>query len=248
MLTPQEVAEHAFAKASFGGYNMSMVDEFLDMVTADYTALYKENAVLKSKMKVLADKIEEYRSTEDAMRKALMSAQRVADQMVSEAEQQKAAILAAAEREAKNKITSIRKEAENERMRLAAAQNSAADYLSKLKDLCRHEMEYLSGLSQLTAAAAPPPPDPAAETAAAAAAAAERAVENESLEQQPEEGASSKDSLYQQLLRNSTRRAADPPASASAPAPQIESEEAAQSTTRRIDFNHLQFGKDYTIE
>ena len=28
MLTPQEVSEHAFSKASFGGYNMGMVDEF----------------------------------------------------------------------------------------------------------------------------------------------------------------------------------------------------------------------------
>ena len=34
MLTPQEVSEHAFAKASFGGYNMAMVDEFLDVLTA----------------------------------------------------------------------------------------------------------------------------------------------------------------------------------------------------------------------
>ena len=30
MLTPQEVSEHAFAKSAFGGYNMTMVDEFLD--------------------------------------------------------------------------------------------------------------------------------------------------------------------------------------------------------------------------
>ena len=47
MLTPQEVSEHAFAKASFGGYNMAMVDEFLDELTDDYTALYKENAALR---------------------------------------------------------------------------------------------------------------------------------------------------------------------------------------------------------
>ena len=59
MLTPQEVSEHAFAKASFGGYNMAMVDEFLDVLTADYTTLYKENATLKAKMKVLVDKLEE---------------------------------------------------------------------------------------------------------------------------------------------------------------------------------------------
>ena len=44
MLTPQEVSTHSFAKASFGGYNMAMVDEFLDELTDDYTALYKENA------------------------------------------------------------------------------------------------------------------------------------------------------------------------------------------------------------
>ena len=30
MLTPQEVSTHAFTKAAFGGYNMAMVDEFLD--------------------------------------------------------------------------------------------------------------------------------------------------------------------------------------------------------------------------
>ena len=77
-MTPQEVSEHAFAKASFGGYNMAMVDEFLDVLTEDYTALYKENAVLKSKMKVLVDKVEEYRSTEEAIRWAVSRALRMA--------------------------------------------------------------------------------------------------------------------------------------------------------------------------
>ena len=86
MLTPQEVSEHVFAKASFGGYNMSMVDEFLDLLTTDYSALYNENALLKSKMKVLVDKVEEYRATEEAMRRALMTAQRMADDLVQEAE------------------------------------------------------------------------------------------------------------------------------------------------------------------
>ena len=51
MLTPQEVSNHAFAKAVMGGYNMAMVDEFLDELTDDYTSLYKENAALKAKMR-----------------------------------------------------------------------------------------------------------------------------------------------------------------------------------------------------
>jgi PncC family amidohydrolase len=63
MLTPQEVSTHAFTKAVMGGYNMAMVDEFLDELTDDYTALFKENAALKAKMKVLGVKpetIEQY--------------------------------------------------------------------------------------------------------------------------------------------------------------------------------------------
>ena len=107
MLTPQEVSEHAFAKASFGGYNMAMVDEFLDVLTADYTTLYKENATLKAKMKVLVDKVEEYRSTEDAMRKALLTAQKMADEMVAQAESKKAEMLKDAEAQAKARMAEL---------------------------------------------------------------------------------------------------------------------------------------------
>ena len=120
-MTPQEVSEHAFAKASFGGYNMAMVDEFLDVLTEDYTALYKENAVLKSKMKVLVDKVEEYRSTEEAMRKALLTAQRMADEMVAEAEAKKNELLQNVEADAKTRRIQLQQELANEEARLSAA-------------------------------------------------------------------------------------------------------------------------------
>ena len=55
MLTPQAVAERTFTKAKFGGYTMQEVDDFLDQITKDYTALFEENASLKGKLKVLAD-------------------------------------------------------------------------------------------------------------------------------------------------------------------------------------------------
>ena len=79
MFTPQEIQEKTFVKAVFGGYDMQMVDDFLEPLSEDYITLYKENAVLKSKMKVLVEKLEEYRSQEQSMRKAILSAQRTAD-------------------------------------------------------------------------------------------------------------------------------------------------------------------------
>ena len=58
MFTPQEVQEKTFEKAVFGGYDMQAVDEFLEPLTEDYVTLYKENALLKSKMKVLVEKVQ----------------------------------------------------------------------------------------------------------------------------------------------------------------------------------------------
>ena len=151
MLTPQEVGEHTFAKAGFGGYQMNMVDEFLDEVTEDYGALYKENAALKAKMKVLADRVEEYRATDDAMRKTLLAAQNMADEMVREAEGKKAQLLEKAEAEAKARMEEIHAEIRNEEARLSAAQTATAEYLTQLREIHRKQVEYLGSLDQLVA-------------------------------------------------------------------------------------------------
>lgn len=278
MLTPQEVAEHAFSKASFGGYNMAMVDEFLDLVTADYTSLYKENATLKAKMKVLADKVEEYRSTEEAMRRAMLSAQKTADEMVETAEAQAADIVDAAQREAQDKIAAIRQEVASEELRLTAAQNATAAYIAKLKDLYQNEMEYLSSLSKINAA--PPKVDTVAQAAEAIGSAVEKAVEEvppiaatpvESVEKAeeseedkeptiPMEGKRpaekdepitplEEDSLYQELRRGPVlHQAQDAPGTEEdEDDEEAEPQAAVEEPTRRIDFNHLKFGKDYEI-
>ena len=135
MLTPQEVSERAFPKASFGGYNMGQVDEFLDILTADYTSLYNENAVLKSKMKVLVEKVEEYRNTEDAMRKALMAAQQMADDLIQEANQKREEILRGAEHFAQQKVDAIRQEVDAEQFRLDSAKRSTMGFVAQVRAL-----------------------------------------------------------------------------------------------------------------
>ena len=85
MLTPQEIAEKKFDKVIMGGYDMAAVDAFLDTVEKDYGQIYKENMVLKNKMKVLVSKIEEYRTVDESMRKALLSAQGMASSIIEKA-------------------------------------------------------------------------------------------------------------------------------------------------------------------
>ena len=74
-MTVQEIQEIGFEKAVFGGYDMKSVDTFLERVAEEFAAMQKENAALKAKMKVLVDKIEEYRAVDEQMRKALYTAQ-----------------------------------------------------------------------------------------------------------------------------------------------------------------------------
>ena len=86
MLTPQQIEQISFGRATFGGYDMHDVDAFLEPLTEDYITLYKENALLKSKMKVLVSKLEEYRNNEASMKDAIVIAQKTCDMMVKEAE------------------------------------------------------------------------------------------------------------------------------------------------------------------
>lgn len=162
MLTPQEVSERAFQKASFGGYNMAQVDEFLDILTGDYSALFNENAVLKNKMKVLVDKVEEYRSTEEAMRKALLAAQKMADDMVREAEAKKDQMLAQTEKDAEKRKEDLARELEAEEFRLKKAQEETASFVEKVRQLHAKEAEYLSQLEELY----PPETEPAVDQVA----------------------------------------------------------------------------------
>lgn len=86
MFTPQQIEQISFGRATFGGYDMQAVDEFLEPLTEDYVTLYKENALLKSKIRVLVEKLEEYRANEASMKDAIINAQKTCDLMVKEAE------------------------------------------------------------------------------------------------------------------------------------------------------------------
>ena len=81
MLKPQEVSSVVFEKAVFGGYDISSVDKFLSQITKDYSALCRDNELLQNRLSAMAEKIEEYRANEDAMRLALLSAKKTAKEL-----------------------------------------------------------------------------------------------------------------------------------------------------------------------
>lgn len=261
MLTPQEAEAHVFPKASFGGYNMLQVDTFLDSLIEDYRTLYQENISLKNKMKVLVDKVEEYRATEDAMRRALHSAQKMAEEMVREGEAKKKAAIEEAVVEVKRqseatraemakeeaailaRIEAVQTARADEEARLEAARTSTATYIGKLKELYTNELQYIGSLSELTAEKA---------AAAAVKAEAEDKAEAQPKEAPPEEPAPV-----------TTPKATTPEVTVSAEQQEEVAQDIEASMARIFDtpaeepagdlgdtrvFDQIQFGKDYEIE
>lgn len=130
-----------------GGYDMASVDDFLEELANDVAANQKENAVLKSKMKVLVDKIEEYRANEEALNAAILSAQKLAVQIESDARQRAANTIAEAEAKARETIGSISDMADAEEKRLRDAKAAAAKYIEAAKALCSTQIGKLDAIA-----------------------------------------------------------------------------------------------------
>lgn len=149
MLTPQDIQNKELTKAVFGGYDMAVVDDFLEEVASDFAALYKESAILKSKLKVLVEKVEEYRSTEDAMRMALLTAQKMGDDMLTESKQKSAEMIANAEKLAREKMGVLAQEIADEEARLQAAKEKTAQFIAASKTILEKYVHSLENLDEL---------------------------------------------------------------------------------------------------
>ena len=147
MITAQDIREKTFEKSRMNGYDMASVDDFLEEVAEDISNSQKENAVLKSKMKVLVDKIEEYRANEEALNLAILSAQKLAVQIESDARQRAAAMIEDAERQVKERVGSIEELTATEERRLADAQSATKAFLEKARKVCNDQLKSLDAVS-----------------------------------------------------------------------------------------------------
>ena len=158
MFTPQQIEQIAFKKATFGGYDMQQVDEFLEPLTEDYVTLYKENALLKSKMRVLVGKLEEYRKNEAQMKDAVVNAQKTCDKMVREAEVKCAQMMNNASAAAAQNVQNTDALVAAESARVEEARKTASAKINELQEQLRTCIQALERIKGANAPAAEPAP------------------------------------------------------------------------------------------
>ena len=175
MFTPQQIDQISFGRSTFGGYDMQQVDEFLEPLTEDYVTLYKENALLKSKMRVLVGKLEEYRKNEASMKDAVINAQKTCDKMVAEAEAKCAKMLSNASAAAAPAAAPVVSTASSDAMvaaenaRVQEARKTAAAKISELQDQLKTCIQALERIKDANAPVQEPVSTPTAAPAPKAA-------------------------------------------------------------------------------
>lgn len=159
MLTPQEIQNQKFERTAFGvrGYDMAQVDQFLDELFNDYSSLYKENAALKTKMRVLVDKIEEYRTVDEEMRKALYNAQVAAKDTVTRAQCEADRILQSARSGASQHVTDLKEETARAEERLKIAKRNNLAYVEKIRRAMEQSIRQLEQVMELSSQPEPAP-------------------------------------------------------------------------------------------
>ena len=147
MLTPHDIEVKTFDKA-FSGYKAVEVDEFLNEINKDYEQLYKENNVLKEKLAVLVQKIEEYKEMEASLRNALVSAQKMGESMLKEANTRSEYIISEANSKAERIMHDINMQIMKEKQALDGAKRETQLFKAKVIALLRSEIEMMESIPQ----------------------------------------------------------------------------------------------------
>ncbi len=154
MITAQDIREKGFEKSKFGGYDMDSVDDFLEEVADSIGILQKEKAELQKektdmakKMKALVDKVNEYRANEEALNLAVLSAQKLAVQIESDARARANAMLADADKQVKAKIGSIEEQTIAQEKRLADAKAATSKFFEGVRAMCNTQLKNIDAIS-----------------------------------------------------------------------------------------------------
>lgn len=125
-MNAKEIVTKKFEKAAFNGYKPDDVDEYLKEVSDEFAQLQKDKSELERKLEVLADKIREYRDDEDALRDALLVAQKQGNAIVAESK-------ASAEKLTKETNETVTKQLADAKTKSERLVNDADEYSKKTR-------------------------------------------------------------------------------------------------------------------
>ena len=158
MISSKDIRNKKFEKAAFG-YNQEEMDEFLSQLETELDERDREREEANKKINILADKVRDYMKDEDALKDALLGAQKQGHQVINEAKDKAERIIREAqakadaiENESKKRheasIARYEAEIEREKQALADAHREVTEFKKVLFELYKEHLALISDMPQ----------------------------------------------------------------------------------------------------
>lgn len=142
MLTPIDIQNQDFA-VKLRGYDADEVDDFLDLLGADYEKLYKENIELRDRVASLKGEIEHYKGMEQTLQQSIMLAQTAAEDIKKNAAQKADTIVSEAQSKSADTVRLTEEELVKKRNELSRLKLEIEAYKTRIKGNCNGLLEML---------------------------------------------------------------------------------------------------------
>lgn len=145
MLSVKDINNKRFEQAR-PGYKPEEVDDFLREIAHQITQYQKDKEETEKKMAVLIESIREYKKDEDALKDALIGAQKQGRAVIAEAQEQADKIIAEANVKADEIIGSTRVQLEKEKRCLIKMQQEVSDFKANLLNMYKQHLEQITSI------------------------------------------------------------------------------------------------------
>lgn len=147
MLTVNDIKDAKFRRTNIGGYKAEDVDNFLDEVQISYEKLQKENLNLTQKIKILADRVSQYKKDEDSVKIALVGAQKLANSAIADAKKEANTIIENAKKEANFIVNNANREIMGQKETLINLKKAVKDFRSNILSLYKEHLKLVNSFN-----------------------------------------------------------------------------------------------------
>ena len=130
------------------GYNVDEVDDFLDEITVNYEKLYKDNSELNAEIERLKSDLERYKTIEQTLQNTLVMAQKTADDIKSNAQDEADSIIRNARSKMQDQVDEVTKDLETRRREFSETKKQFDIYRAKMEALLISQLELLKDMKE----------------------------------------------------------------------------------------------------
>ncbi|MDE5577747.1 MAG: DivIVA domain-containing protein [Oscillospiraceae bacterium] len=162
MLSVKDINNKRFEQAR-PGYKTEEVDDFLREIARDIERYQRDKEEAEKKIAVLVESVREYKKDEEALKDALISAQKQSRSVIADAQAQAEKILSEARAKAGEIIGGTKVQLEKEKRCLVKMQQEVSDFKASLLNMYKQHLEQITAIPEYEDdSEEPPAPAPAA--------------------------------------------------------------------------------------